>query len=86
MTVDGETITDVGLDDCDGHEHDIEWDGVSKQLYHYHSTHEFPYALGCLRGQPHMTLDLPAIKRTNMRRQDRGFQPRVSPDGKAMPR
>ena len=85
-TADGDTITNEDLDECHGHEHTILWDGEPRPLYHYHATHEFPYALGCLRGQPRMTLDLPGIKRTTVRRHERGFQPRVSPDGKAMPR
>ena len=47
---DGGTITNEVLDECHGHEHEIDWDGVATSLYHYHETHAFPYALGCLRG------------------------------------
>ncbi|MEM7364834.1 MAG: YHYH protein [Pseudomonadota bacterium] len=85
-TDNNDVLTNEDLDECHGHEHDIPWDDDVIPLYHYHETPEFPYALGCLRGPPQMNLDLPAVKRSSMKRTDRGFQPRVSPDGRAMPR
>ena len=48
--VDGETLTNDDLDVCHGHTHSVEWDGVAQSLYHYHATYEFPYSVGCFRG------------------------------------
>lgn len=48
---DGETLTNADLDACHGHAHAIEWDGVTRVMYHYHATWEYPYTIGCLRGQ-----------------------------------
>lgn len=47
---DGETLTNADLDECHGHAHQIEWDGVDRVMYHYHATWEYPYTLGCYRG------------------------------------
>ena len=33
-------------------EHTIEWDGVMKEMYHYHVNNQFPYSIGCFRGTP----------------------------------
>jgi hypothetical protein len=49
---DGRVLRNSDLDDCHGHTHSIDWDGVTTRLYHYHATDEFPYTIGCLRGQP----------------------------------
>jgi len=46
----GEVLTNEDLDECHGHTHEIDWDGESVELYHYHATWEFPYAVGCFRG------------------------------------
>jgi hypothetical protein len=48
--VDGELLTNDDLDACHGHTHEIEWDGTTKSMYHYHATFEFPYSVGCFRG------------------------------------
>jgi len=53
----GETMTNAGLDECHGHVHEIEWDGSASEMFHYHATWEFPYAVGCTRG----TLDTDAL-------------------------
>lgn len=47
---DGETLTTADLDECHGHAHAIEWDGVTRVMYHYHATWDYPYTLGCYRG------------------------------------
>ncbi|MCB9373412.1 MAG: YHYH protein [Microthrixaceae bacterium] len=47
---DGEVLTNADLDECHGHVHQIEWDGVPRVMYHYHGTYEYPYTVGCLRG------------------------------------
>ena len=46
----GEVLTNEDLDECHGHTHEIEWDGETVEMYHYHATWEFPYAVGCFRG------------------------------------
>jgi len=48
--VDGRELTNEDLDECHGHTHSIEWDGRAADMYHYHATHEFPYTIGCFRG------------------------------------
>lgn len=52
---DGEVLTNAELDECHGHTHMIEWDGVEVEIYHYHATYEYPYTLGCYRGTPIVT-------------------------------
>jgi hypothetical protein len=48
---DGRTLTNNDLDECHGHAHTIDWDGVRKVMYHYHFTWEFPYTVGCHRAR-----------------------------------
>lgn len=48
----GKLVTNAELDECHGHVHEIDWDGVPTEMYHYHLNTEFPYALGCFRGTP----------------------------------
>ncbi len=40
------------LDACHGHTHRIAYQGEKQRLYHYHATAEFPYTIGCFRGEP----------------------------------
>jgi hypothetical protein len=47
---DGKDLTNDDLDECHGHTHEIPWDGTTRSMYHYHATHEFPYAVGCFHG------------------------------------
>lgn len=47
---DGKELTNADLDECHGHTHEITWDAKKVTMYHYHSTHEFPYTVGCYRG------------------------------------
>jgi hypothetical protein len=49
---DGQPLTDAALDACHGHIHPIVWDGRLVEMYHYHTTLEYPYTLGCYRGSP----------------------------------
>ncbi|MEM6284810.1 MAG: YHYH protein [Chloroflexota bacterium] len=49
---DGEAMTNDDLDECHGHTHTVEWDGEMVEIYHYHATFEYPYTLGCYRGEP----------------------------------
>jgi hypothetical protein len=40
------------LDACHGHTHAISYQGERQRLFHYHATEEFPYTVGCFRGDP----------------------------------
>jgi hypothetical protein len=46
----GEILGSDDLDECHGHVHDIEWNGKTQQMFHYHATLDFPYTVGCMRG------------------------------------
>jgi len=50
--LDGKELTNNDLDECHGHTHVVEWDGRLVEMYHYHATREFPYVVGCFRGNP----------------------------------
>ncbi|HEX9804357.1 MAG TPA: YHYH protein [Candidatus Dojkabacteria bacterium] len=47
----GVELSTADLDECHGHTHTIEWDGEEKEMFHYHMTQDFPYTVGCFRGQ-----------------------------------
>jgi hypothetical protein len=47
---DGKEVSTADLDECHGHTHDIVWDGANKRMFHYHMTYDFPYSVGCFRG------------------------------------
>ncbi|MFK7757058.1 MAG: YHYH protein [Flavobacteriales bacterium] len=49
---DGELLTSADLDECHGHTHPVLWDGEMVNLYHYHWTYDFPYNIGCFKGEP----------------------------------
>lgn len=49
---DGEPVSNDDLDECHGHTHAIDWDGETKEMYHYHVNNQFPYSIGCYRGTP----------------------------------
>lgn len=48
----GRVMTNADLDECHGHIGKVVWDGQEVKMYHYHLTREYPYTLGCFRGQP----------------------------------
>ena len=48
----GELLTNADLDECHGHTHEIDWDGEKKVMFHYHVNNEYPYSIGCFRGEP----------------------------------
>lgn len=48
----GKALTNTDLDECHGHSHEILWDGKMINMYHYHSTLEYPYTIGCFKGAP----------------------------------
>lgn len=47
---DGQKHVNDDLDACHGHIHTVTWDGSEKKIYHYHMTEEYPYTIGCFRG------------------------------------
>jgi hypothetical protein len=47
----GEVLTNEDLDECHGHTHSIDWDGEVVEMFHYHTTFEYPYTVGCFRGE-----------------------------------
>lgn len=48
----GDLVTNDDLDECHGHTHEIEWDGEQREMFHYHVNNEYPYSIGCYRGEP----------------------------------
>ncbi|MFN0093420.1 MAG: YHYH protein [Dehalococcoidia bacterium] len=48
----GVELTNDDLDECHGHTHDVEWDGKTVAMYHYHATAAFPYSVSCFKGTP----------------------------------
>lgn len=48
----GKEITNDDLDACHGHVGEVMWDGDMREMYHYHATNEFPYTIGCFKGDP----------------------------------
>ena len=48
----GRLLSNADLDVCHGHTHVIAWRGKQVRMYHYHTTAEYPYTLGCFRGTP----------------------------------
>jgi len=46
----GEEITNFDLDECHGHTHNIDWNGLNTKMYHYHLTNAYPYTVSCFRG------------------------------------
>jgi YHYH protein len=50
----GDLPTNADLDDCHGRTAPYNLDGQVVDGYHYSVTLEFPYAIGCFKGQPQM--------------------------------
>lgn len=46
----GRQLTSADLDACHGKTSVIDWDGRKVKMYHYVATADFPYTIGCLRG------------------------------------
>ena len=46
----GRQLTTADLDACHGKTSVIDWDGRKEKMYHYVATADFPYTVGCLRG------------------------------------
>jgi hypothetical protein len=48
--VNGRRLASADLDACHGTTSVIDWDGRKVKMYHYVATVDFPYTVGCLRG------------------------------------
>jgi len=48
----GNLLTNNDLDDCHGRTSPIEWEGKTVEMYHYVATQEYPYTVGCFKGDP----------------------------------
>ena len=48
----GKPIKNSQLDECHGMTSKVMWDGKMKNMYHYVTNNEYPYAIGCFRGTP----------------------------------
>jgi YHYH protein len=46
----GKILTTADLDQCHGTSSVVSWHGASVSIYHYVSTYDFPYTLGCYHG------------------------------------
>lgn len=49
---DGTELSSSDLDECHGHKHNVEWDGETVSIYHYHFTQDYPYTVSCFKGTP----------------------------------
>jgi hypothetical protein len=47
----GKGVTNADLDECHGHSHEVALDGQKRVAYHYHFTREYPYTIGCFKGE-----------------------------------
>ena len=48
----GKILTTADLDACHGTTSIVDWDGRQLDIYHYVSTYDFPYTIGCFHGTP----------------------------------
>jgi hypothetical protein len=48
----GKILTTADLDACHGTTSPVLWNGVLTTIYHYVSTYDFPYTVGCYKGTP----------------------------------
>lgn len=46
----GKVLTTADLDQCHGITSVVNWHGVNTSIYHYVSTYDFPYTVGCYHG------------------------------------
>ncbi len=47
----GNALSNADLDACHGHSGKVLWDGSVTNMYHYHLTEEYPYTIGCFKGE-----------------------------------
>lgn len=67
----GRVYHDADLDACHGTTSTVTWNGKPTRIYHYVLTPEYPYTIGCFRGQVDPTL----LQRDRMRRPGPGMGP-----------
>jgi len=48
----GKVLTTADLDQCHGTTSVVTWHGTQTAIYHYVSTYDFPYTIGCYHGTP----------------------------------
>jgi hypothetical protein len=48
---DGKVLTSKDLDECHGTTSVVLWNGKEQSVYHYVSTYDFPYTIGCFHGK-----------------------------------
>ena len=46
----GKELFTSDLDECHGHISKVLFDGVEKEMYHYHVTRDYPYTISCFKG------------------------------------
>lgn len=49
---DGKILTSADLDVCHGTTSAVMWHGKLTSIYHYVSTYDYPYTIGCFHGRP----------------------------------
>lgn len=49
---DGKLVTNAQLDECHGRVGEVMFNGKKKKMYHYVLNNEYPYSIGCFRGNP----------------------------------
>jgi len=47
----GTMVSSADLDVCHGRTSEVEWDGETREMYHYVLTLDFPYTVACYRGE-----------------------------------
>jgi hypothetical protein len=52
VAADGRDYTSADLDECHGRVDVLNLDGKEVRTYHYAMTRDYPYTVGCFRGQP----------------------------------
>lgn len=76
VAANGREYSNADLDECHGRLDDLTVDGKVVRTYHYATTREYPYTVGCFRGQP---------VRLDMQSAAGGDEPRKGPPGKSGP-
>jgi YHYH protein len=51
MVENGRQLTTADLDECHGRTSTVMWDGKPVEMYHYVFTEDYPYTIGCFRGE-----------------------------------
>jgi hypothetical protein len=76
IAADGREYSNADLDECHGRVDDLVLDGKTVKTFHYAMTREYPYTVGCFRGQP---------LRLDSQSGPAGDRPPMGPQGKGGP-